>query len=343
MLPMKKARQRIIDTLLSSDEPSIRWKVLVGVLGEDPGSREIGALREQIRNSARARAMLAARDVRSARGWAVYLYLGPHWALSALADIGYPAADESLLPIRDRVVNYWLSDPFYKEFESAVAVPKRRGAEGVPNIRGRYRRCASQQGNALYSISKLGLIGSNGARLVERLLHWQWPDGGWNCDRRPSADTSSFMESLLPMRGLAVYAQATGDNAAREAALRASEVFLSRRIFRRRSDGKVIRPDFLMLHYPLYWHYDILGALKAMAEMGLATDPRCGDALDLLERKELPDGGWPAQGRFYRTSSDANGRVGSASAVDWGRASRRRMNQWVTADALYVLRAAGRL
>ena len=58
--------------------------------------------------------------------------------------------------------------------------------------------------------------------LVERLLHWQWPDGGWNCDREPAADTSSFFETLLPMRALWAYASATGDDVARAAAARCS-------------------------------------------------------------------------------------------------------------------------
>jgi len=69
-------------------------------------------------------------------------------------------------------------------------------------MQGRYRRCASQQGNALYFLTKLGLIDQFAAdRLVERLLHWQWPDGGWNCDKNPQADSSSIMQTLLSMCG----------------------------------------------------------------------------------------------------------------------------------------------
>jgi len=100
-----------------------------------------------------------------------------------------------------------------------------------------------------------------------------------------------------------------------------------------------------MLHYPLYWHYDVLGGLKAMAEMGLVKDMRCGDALDLLERKELPSGGWPAEGRFYTlaATSDPDSVHGSHERVDWGGSGKSRMNEWVTVDALFVLRAAGRI
>ena len=343
---MKRDRGPLIDGLLKSDEPSIRWKVRVGVVGEDPDSRRIRDLREEIRQSPRARALLAGRDRHYAREAKVYSkYRGAHWALAALADIGYPACDESLIPMRNQVLDFWLSAPFYKEFDSAGSVPKHRGAEGVPRIRGRYRRCASQQGNALLSVTRLGLGDSRSERLVERLLHWQWPDGGWNCDRNPSADTSSFMETLLPMRALTAYANTSGDYAARESANRASEVFLSRHLFKRCSDAKIIHSNFIVMHYPLYWHYDFLGALNAMAEMGTINDPRCADALDLLERKELPRGGWAAEGKFYKVSPklDTSGSFGSDSLVDWGGSGKNRMNEWITADALYVLRAAGRM
>lgn len=343
---MKPNRTPLIERLLHSDEPSIRWKVMVGVLGEDPDSQKINDLRQEIRNSPRVKALLAGRDRHFVREAKVYSkYRGAHWTLAMLADIGYPAGDESLLPMRDQVLNHWLSKPFYLEFESRSSVPKSRSAEGVPKIHGRYRRCASQQGNALFAVSRLGIGDDRSERLAERLLHWQWPDGGWNCDRNPAADTSSFMESLLPMRALGAYAGASGDDDARAAAVKASEVFLSRRLFRRRSDGKIISQNFLMQHYPLFWHYEVLGALKAIAEMGLINDPRCGEALDILERKELPGGGWAAEGRHYKVTQklDTSEPFGSDSLVDWGGVGKRRMNQWVTADALYVLRAAGRL
>ena len=342
---MKQIRCRVIDTLLHSDEPSIRWKVLVGVLGEDPHSTKIRELREEIRVSPRVKALLADGE-REAQELKVYAkYRGAHWVLAALAEIGYPPGDESLFSMCHQVLRHWLSAAFYKEFESKSAVPKHRSAEGVPIIRGRHRRCASQQGNALYSMTVLDLAEEGRQRLAERLLHWQWPDGGWNCDRNPKADTSSFMETLLPMRGLAAYGELSGDCTAREAALRASEVFLSRRLFKRRSDGRVIHPNFRMLHYPLYWHYDLLGGLKAMAEIGLVTDLRCGDALDLLERKELTNGGWPAEGRFYGVvaNSHPDSVHGSRERVNWGGSGKNRMNEWVTADALFVLRAAGRI
>ncbi len=206
-------------------------------------------------------------------------------------------------------------------------------------MQGRHRRCASQQGNALLSATKLGLLDEQAERLVERLLHWQWPDGGWNCDKNPGADTSSFMETLLPMRGLASYAKHADDADARKAARKAADVFLSRRLFKRRADDSVIARSFIGLHYPVYWHYDILAGLKAMAELELIRTSRCADALDLLEAKELASGGWSADDRYFKTSSKP---VLGGDYVNWG-AGRKNMNEWITADALSVLHAAGRL
>jgi hypothetical protein len=95
------------------------------------------------------------------------------------------------------------------------------------------------------------------------------------------------------------------------------------------------------LHYPHYWHYDFLAGLKAMKEIDKIRDARCADALDLLEEKRLPGGGWPAEGRHYKVSSKRM--VAGADYVDWGGTSRSRINEWVTVDALSVLSAAGRL
>jgi hypothetical protein len=102
----------------------------------------------------------------------------------------------------------------------------------------------------------------------------------------------------------------------------------------------VIRPEFLLLRYPYFWYYNILAALKIIAEGGWLADERCGAALDLLEGKRLPDGGFPAQIKKYRLSEEL--RTGT-SLVDWGGVDSTRMNEFVTLDALAVLRQAGRL
>ena len=116
-------------------------------------------------------------------------------------------------------------------------------------------------------------------------------------------------------------------------------MFLSRRLFRRLTNGLLIDPHFLELHYPFYWHYDVLFGLKVMAEGGWITDSRCSEALDWLESRRLPDGGLPANPRWYTvTERDVSGR----SSIEWGPVSKTRSNVFVSLMALSVLRAAGR-
>jgi hypothetical protein len=329
----------IVNALLKSAEPSIRWKTRVHVLGDDPSSKALRALQEEIRRSPRVQALLSRRKQLGRPGMARQVYYkwhGLHWVLASLADLGYPEGDDGLNPLRDRVLELWLGPSFFEEFE-ARSKEASYGKQGVPLMRGRYRRCGSQHGSALYSLITLGIADERAASLAERLLHWQWPDGGWNCDRHPEADTSSFMETVLPMLGLAAYARSNKDGAAAKAAKKASEVFLRRKLFKRVSDGKVIHKEFVALHYPLYWHYDFLHGLKAMVQIGRIRDGRCGDALELLEKKRLPNGGWPAEKRYYTVSPKSM--VANSDYVDWGGTAAKRMNEWVTVDALAVLRA----
>jgi hypothetical protein len=316
-----------IRTLLTAGEPCTRFNILTRVLGRKANSPDVRKIQRQIADSDRAKSLLSERGEDGSLPHGAYQkWRGAHWVLSVLAEMGYPPGDGSLVPLREQVYACWLSE------------------EHIRNVRvvnGRARRCASQEGNALYATLALGLADDRAERLAENLLKWQWPDGGWNCDKQPSAHKSSFHETLIPLRGLAWYARLTGDRKAKAAAARAAEVFLSRRLFRRLRDGRIIKSSFLKLHYPCYWHYDVLFGLKVLAEAGFIKDPRCKEALDLLESKRLPDGGYPAEGKVYTVSS---GRPSTGrSLVAWGPSRSNKANEFVTADALYVLKSAGRL
>ena len=323
--------ERVVEELLASAEPSVRWIVRTRVRGEPDGD----GLRAEIRESPRVRELLAARgpDGRVDDPKQPYSkWRGAHWILLALAELGYPPGDEDLVPLRDQVLDRWLTPAVFQDARTPTG-------KGILVVAGRHRRCASQQGAALLAVTRLGLADERAATLVERLRHWQWPDGGWNCDKRAEARMSSVAETLLPLRGLAAYAGATGDPTARDATRDAAEVLLDRRIGWRRSTGAPLSPRTTKLRYPLYWNYDVLGGLRGVAEAGRLGDPRCADALDFLEAKRLPDGGWAADGRYWEPAA---GTKSLRDRVDWGPVRPGVRNDWITAHALTVLTAAGR-
>ena len=318
-----------MDALIESlkAEPALAWKLAVNVQGRTSNSAAAKKAARTVKDSELVRDLLSWRRPDGRSRFKPYTkWYGSHWILSLLADLGYPAGDESLRPMMDQTFEEWLSEFHLRNY--------------VRMINGRVRRCASQEGNAIWSSLRLGLADERTTELVERLIKWQWPDGGWNCDKHPEAINSSFMESLIPLRALALYANTTGERRVWLVTERAADIFLKRELFRRQGKKTLMDPHFVKLHYPCYWHYDILFGLKVMAEAGFIGDPRCKAALDLLESKRLPDGGFPAEETYSRLTRPE---LSNYSPVSWGGISTRRMNPFVTADALYVLRAAGRL
>ncbi len=313
-----------MDTLLErlNSEPALAWKVTVKILGHAPDSPEAMKASRLVRNSPLVTSLIENRDT---TGHAYRKWTGSHWLLALLADLGFPAGDKSLHPLMEETFDCWLSEN-HKKY--------------IREIKGRTRRCASQEANAVWSSLRLGFADSRTEELVARLMKWQWPDGGWNCDKRPEVSISSFMETLIPLRALALYAKISGDPKVQSAVERAAEVFLKRRLFRRQANGSVMDPHFVLLCYPCYWHYNILAGLVVMSEAGFLSDPRCKDALDLLESKQLPDGGFPAEETYSRPTRP---QLSGYMPVSWGGRSVKKMNPFVTADALAVLKAAGRI
>ena len=77
-----------------------------------------------------------------------------------------------------------------------------------------------------------------------------------------------------------------------------------------------------------------------MAEAGFIDDQRCNDALDLLQSKQLPGGGWPAEKSYYKVSDEIA--LGN-DYINWGGTGKSKMNEWITVDALFVLNKARRI
>jgi len=328
-----------ISWVLQSQDPSVRYFTLTELAGKPRDSPEVEKARRQIPKGSRFQTLL--KGQRSDGGFGVHPYqkwTGAHWRLVSLVELGalpgfQPAVKATKLDLK------WL--------ETHLG--------NVPQINGLYRRCASQEGNALAVCSRLGMARDiRVQRLAESLISWQWPDGGWNCDRKPDAHHSSFNESLSTLWGMTEYARATGDGSAVKSADRAAEFFLRHRLFRSCKTGKVRPPEtfhskmhrgvhsFTELHYPLYWHYDILQALIALQRAGKLGDPRTKEAIDLVELKRGVDGLWRPEGYYWNLKRKMRSKLATSNVeiVDWGRNA---PNEMLTLNALRILKAAGRI
>jgi hypothetical protein len=301
---------RGLSWLLAAADPAVRNLARVDLLAEpfDPNA---------LLQSPRVRILLTApiRGHPYGNKWK-----GAHWRLVSLIELGVTRAPE-VRPLVDQVLSW-------------IAAPRPRVV-----VEGHERRHASMEGNVLAVCSRLGLAGDPRVRLIKDLIvQSQWPDGGWNCDRRPKTVHSSFHESLATLWGLIEYTHATADPEAAAAAAKAADFFLRHRLFRSERTGRIADAEWLKLHFPPYWHYDVLQALLILSRLGMVDDPRCADALDLLEAKRCPDGTWEPGGRRYWRREGPE-RV-NGDLADWGSNG---PNEMLTLNALRVLKAAGRM
>jgi hypothetical protein len=327
--------KEVVRKLLTSKDPAIQLKVYLRLLEHDYESPEIRKITSTIKEkSSVVLGLLNALSVQEqlyktkkiGEGRVYKKWEGIHWVLADLADIGYPPGDQALLPSIQLELKWLLSEKRWATKKS---------------INGRKRFCASQEGNGLFSIISLGLaeqIWEECSILADRLQTYQWEDGGWNCDVKPEAINSSYHESAIPLRALNAFERKTKDPKAKKVIDQASELFLKRKLYKKMNSEKIIDAKWTKLSYPPYWMYNFLFGLKIIAECGKVKDPRCEDALQLLESKQLPEGGFPAEQKNYVRNKKSR-----YSPVDWGEVKRGTMNEWVTIDALYILKEANKI
>ena len=226
-------QKELIQRLCASKHPSIRlWMQQEGFHAGDGTSDEI---RLSIGEDEIVKKLLSEIDPNGKIDRFPYeKWVGAHLILNLLAELNFPMQDDGLIPLREQVFQWIFSDE--------VRIKQ------TPIINGLYRRHASQEGNLLFSLIQLGLGHAWVHDLVEILLTCQWPDGGWNCDKNPKAHTSSFIESIFPLRGLIAYQNKYTHPQVAGCIERGLEFFLKRKLFGRLRDKRNYQPKFYGPH-----------------------------------------------------------------------------------------------
>ncbi len=217
--------------LLASDDPSVRYLMMVDLLDEPLSFDEVREARQRLPERPRVKALLAGQQADGGFGVGPYQkWRGAHWRLISLVELGVDGGDPRAVAAAHQVLDWLCGDSH-----------RRR----IWKIGGLTRAHASQEGNALAVFSRLGMAGEpRVAAMADSLVEWQWPDGGWNCSGKEDARHSSFYESLAPLWGLVEYQRAVGGQRYAGAVDRASELFLRHRLFRSERTGEVINPEW---------------------------------------------------------------------------------------------------
>lgn len=298
----------VTEWLLDAD-PSIRWQVMRD-LTDEPAD-VVAAERARVATGGWGARLLALQATDGQWGGGVY---SPKWISTT-----YTMLLLRLLGL----------DPDSPQARAAVDRVRegvdwgRRG--GRPFFGGESETCVNSM--VLVLAAYFGETGEQVDRLLERVVGEQLDDGGWNCEAPRRSHVASFNTTILALEALLeVERSGSPDGALAEARARGEEYLLERRLFRSRSTGEVIRPDWTRFSFPPQWHYDVLRGLEYFRSTGRPPDERCAEAIELVQRRRGEDGRWPLQhthrARTHFEMEDGDGKP----------------SRWNTLRALRVLR-----
>jgi hypothetical protein len=270
----QEPRESVIKWLLDSD-PSIRWQVMRDLMDEP--DEVVAHERSRVASEGWGARLLELQAPDGEWGGGTFR---PHWTstfctLQLLRALGLDRMSEQARMAIGLVRDNCTWGP---EFGDA---PYFEG-EVEPCINGRVLACGAY-------------FGEISDPLVDRLLHEQLEDGGWNCEAPPSK-RSSFHTTICVLEGLLEYEKAKGTaTALKDARLLGQEYLLERRMFRALSTGKLIDPAWTQFSFPTHWHYDVLRGLDFLRRAGVEPDERVAEAVDLVEKKRDGNGCWPLE------------------------------------------------
>lgn len=299
-----------LDWLLDSD-PAIRWQVLRDITGAP--ADEVAAERVRV----------------ATEGWGTQLLSlqqpDGDWGGGAWVHKSWASTFETLMLLREMGL-----EPHSQPARNAIALVKQNSNWGeyhndAPFFEGESEPCINGRVLAIGAY-----FDEASAKLAERLLSEQLPDGGWNCDA-PESTRASFNTTLCVLEGLYAYEQATGDSAVTAARRRGEEYLLARGLYKSLRTGQPIETDrksekdWRKISFPTRWYYDILWALDYLRKTGAAPDPRAADGAALIASKQTVEGAWLLETHHDGTEHFRMEAVGQPS-------------RWLTLRALRVLR-----
>jgi hypothetical protein len=298
----------VLAWLLEGDA-SVQFQVTRDLLHQD-----VDDLQARIATEGDGAALLAARgaDGHWGRGFYQPKWTSSHYTLLELRNLGLDPANPTA---RETV---------------ALILARNKSRDGGLDPRVTVRRSdACVNGMALNYATWFGAPEEDLASIVDCLLAGRIADGGFNCRRGPEVRHSSMHTTLSVVEGINGYERGgyryrLGDLLAVRAT--SVEFLLRHRLYRSERTGAVIRPEFVRLHHPTRWYYDVLRCLDAFVDAHIAYDARMDDALGVLLRRRRPDGRWPVNRGYPGETHLPLPQAGTP-------------NRWVTLIALRVLDA----
>ena len=298
-------KAKALPWLLDASNPSVRLFTLTDVMGRPPDDEEVRAARESVLSYA-----LVTR-LKKAQGGRPYWppedssynpkFTSTVWQLILLGELGVPRT-----PWIESAVDRVLAQ---HQMENGAFCWRRLGERGKVDE----EPCLT--GNMIRTLLALG-YGDD--RRVRKALDWlpefQFEDGGWNCDYPSYNPThSSFMSTIEPLWAYSEIPRTKLTRKQKNSMERAAEFLLVHRVYKSHHNWRPVEFRGMMqvftgnlvtrFHFPMYYYYDALHALRVLTKLGYGDDERIADALHLMLSKKTPEGKWLLEGDWVRERS----------------------------------------
>lgn len=224
------------------------------------------------------------------------------WQLMLLGEMGVPRAPW----IESAVERFFIQH----QMENGAFCWRRLGG------RGKLEEEPCLTGNMLRTLL---VFGYGDDRRVKRALNWlpefQFEDGGWNCDY-PSYNPShsSFMSTIEPLWAYSEIPRPQWTRKLKNSVERAAEFLLVHHIYKSHHDWRPVELRHMntvftgnivtKFHFPMYYYYDALHALRVLMKLGYQNDERISDAVHLMLSKRTAEGKWLLEGDWVRERRD---------------------------------------
>ena len=187
---------------------------------------------------------------------------------------------------------------------------------------------------------------------VKKSLDWlpefQLEDGGWNCDYpMTNPKHSSFMSTIEPLWAYSEIPRSKWTRRLKRSVERGAEFLLAHRLYKSHRDWSPVELRGLStvlagnlvtkFHFPMYYYYDALHALRVLTKLGFHNDARIADAVHLMLSKKTPEGKWLLEGDWVRERTDKIRKT-------WVNIEElQKPSRWVTLNCYRVLAQTGEL
>jgi hypothetical protein len=324
-----------IEWLLDSRNPSVKLQVLTDLQHRAENDKEVVATRKKIPTYRPVKKVMEAQT--KGGYWSPKddcyrpKWTSAVWQLALLGELAVPA-DSEIKAECERFL-----DLHQAESGAFVCPPKQ--------ISGKRWDEPCLTGNMIRTFIKFG-YGDD--RRVQKAIDWmpeaQLEDGGWNCDHpEKKVKHSSFMSTIEPLWAYSEIPRRKWTRKMKRTIDSGAEFLLMHHVYK--SDNhhwQETYPMFTKLHFPMYYFYDILHALRVLTKLGYGDDKRIRSAVQLLLSKRRPDGSWNLEGDWYREGDffypSGKGRKAPVAIEEIGKPSK-----WITLNSLRVLSATGDL